>query len=173
MVSTQCCWSCHHCHHLDEKGRLSLVFSTSAAWWQWGLCVKCILVPGNTSGATAGLWTVTPRAVDLEGGPLAGMDGLQGEEPFRTPGSPGDIPKWCSLNSATEVACPVERGSTEVHLMREEPQLRDQRATIRPPPTPSGGARAKVRPPGPLLGGQRLFATESTLARSSGKLVCN
>lgn len=116
---------------------------------------------------------MTPWAVDLEGGPLAGMDGLQGEEPCRAPVSTGDIPKWCSPNSAAEVACPVAHGSTEVHLMHEEPQLRDQRATIRLPPTPSGGARTKVRSLGPLLGGQRLFGTESTLARNSGKLVCN
>lgn len=65
------------------------------------------------------------------------------EEPCRTPGSTSDIPQWCSLNSATEVACPVEHGSTEVHVMREEAHLRDQRATIRLPPIPRSDPRAR------------------------------
>lgn len=40
-------------------------------------------------------------------------------------------------------------------------------------PHPIRGAPAQVRPVGLLLGGQRLFRTESPLVRSSGELICS
>lgn len=40
-------------------------------------------------------------------------------------------------------------------------------------PHPIRGAPAQVRPVGLLLGGQRLFPTESPLVRSSGELICS